>query len=111
MEFNFGAKGKPGGKPKTDGATLKQRLEEITDDIDITEGISEADCRLALNKLGRATSMFLLANGIAGAHASISTPYDEVYKFLCRRGLGYCDAVAGEDSPQHTRKLLPFNIS
>ena len=105
MTFNFGA------KKSLDSSSPTSPI--LTDEEDLTEGLSEEDCRKALNTLGRACALFMLGST---AQALTSQSKEELIegtlvRSFNRRAIIHLDNLFGDDSQANPkiRKVLPLS--
>lgn len=105
VNFNFGSKGEDNEQHAPEGFTCHVK----DDEKDITEGLSEAECRQVLNMLGRAVCCFLIVNTITvldpdrKEERNMMTAVKET--FLCR-ALNQVDKLTDVEK---FRKMLPFS--
>jgi hypothetical protein len=106
MDFNFSKEAEK--KAKTGKSDKK--TETIKPEEDLTAGISEADCRKALNSFGRALAYMVIGGAVVGAAIADDngmTPLDCVlFKNHFRHAMEELDAVLEAEGPM--RALVPY---
>lgn len=100
MNFNFASRQKKSDEPT-----------RLSSDEDLTEGLTEAECRKALNIIGRAGALFLLGGSTIAEtmQEDQSTPIPIMVRIAFRRymrdGIDLCNTILNDDAPEDMKRL------